>query len=114
MPARHVIHVAGPIYREGQDNERLLRAAVAAALDAAVRIGAKSIAFPAISAGIYGYPMPTATAILADEVFSWGNTHPGGVEEVLLVALDGDVAGHFQRGLDESIARRKPVGDEPD
>ncbi|MDJ0925926.1 MAG: glutamate racemase, partial [Acidimicrobiia bacterium] len=61
MPARHVIHVAGPIHREDQDNEGLLRSAVKAALDAAADVGARSVAFPAISAGIYGYPVAEAT-----------------------------------------------------
>lgn len=99
MPAEHVVHVAGPIYREGQDNEGLLRSAVAAALDAAVDIGAKSIAFPAISAGIYGYPMSEATAVLADEIVRWTTKLPGTLQEVRLVGFDETVAAHMRTGL---------------
>ena len=104
MPADHVIHVAGPIYREGQDNEGLLRSAVAAALEAAVGIGARSIAFPAISAGIYGYPIDQATAILADAVVRWTELHPGVVAEVRLVGFDAAAAAHMQNGLDRARA----------
>ncbi len=99
MPSRHVIHVAGPIYSTGQDNAGMLRAAVAGALGAAGEIGARSVALPAISAGIYGYPVAEATAVIADEVVTWTADHPGVVDEVRLLALDGEVAGHFARGL---------------
>jgi glutamate racemase len=99
LPAAHVIHVAGPIYRAGQDNEGLLRAAVAGALDAALRVGARTVALPAISAGIYGYPVAEATAVLADAVVGWLARHPGAIDEVLLVALDPTVAEHFRAGV---------------
>ena len=99
MPAEHVVHVAGPIYRNGQDNERMLRSAVSAALDAAASIGARSIAFPAISAGIYGYPVGEATATLASEVVDWVRDHPDAMGEVVLVGFDGATAGMFEAAL---------------
>jgi glutamate racemase len=102
LPAGHVIHVAGPIFRTGQDNEGLLRAAVSGALDAALDIGARSLAFPAISAGIYGYPVAEATALIADEVMRWFEGHPGEVDEVRLVALDANVARLFRDGVIEA------------
>jgi glutamate racemase len=102
MAAQHVIHVAGPIYREGQDNEGLLRAAVAGALEAAMNTGSRTIAFPAISAGIYGYPIEQATSILADEVVGWSDRHPGILDEVRLVALTPDVVDCFVRGLESA------------
>ncbi len=102
LPAGCVIHVAGPIYREGQENERLLRAAVTAALDEAERIGVTSVAFPAISAGIYGYPPAEAATVLADEVMQWTSNHPGPISEVRLVALDSAIAEHFRQGLGEA------------
>ncbi len=99
MPATHVVHVAGPIYREGQDNEGLLRGAVRAALDAANDAAARSVAFPAISAGIYGYPPSAATAVLADEAARWLLEHPGVMTDVRLVALDEGIAGLFADGV---------------
>ncbi len=104
MPARHVVHVAGPIYREGQDNEGLLRAAVGAALDAAHGIGARTVAFPAISAGIYGYPVPAATAVLADQVVNWLRKHPGAIGEVRLVAFERQVADLFEQGVAAALS----------
>ena len=56
LAARHVVHVVGPVFVEGGDNEDKLRRAVMTALDAALRLEASSVALPAISAGIYGYP----------------------------------------------------------
>ncbi|MCP4304811.1 MAG: glutamate racemase [bacterium] len=108
MPADHVIHVAGPIYRDGQDNEGLLRVAIAAALNAAREIKANSIAFPAISAGIYGYPRDEATAVLADEVVDWVVGQPHVLEEVRLVALDPEVADLFAAGLEIAVGRVRP------
>ena len=62
LHARHVVHTAGPIHDPtSDDNEPALRAAVCGALDAAADVGARSLAFPAISAGIYGYPPDEAT-----------------------------------------------------
>lgn len=104
LPAEHTIHVAGPIYQEGQDNEGLLRAAVAAALDATATVGATSIAFPAISAGIYGYPIAEATAVLADEIVQWTRANPGALREVRLVAYDAAAVAHMQDGLDDALA----------
>jgi O-acetyl-ADP-ribose deacetylase (regulator of RNase III) len=106
MPAEHVIHVAGPIYREGQDNEGLLRSAVAAALQAAAAVGARSIAFPAISAGIYSYPIADATTVLADEVVRWTGAHAGVLLEVRLVGYDQAAATQMLAGLDEAKASR--------
>lgn len=103
MPAGNVIHVAGPIFREGQDNEGLLRAAVSGALDAAVEIEARSVAFPAISAGIYGYPVAEATAVLADETAKWVVGNPERIDEIRLVGFNQAVANHFRNGLVAAI-----------
>lgn len=111
LPANYVVHVAGPIYRGGQDNEGLLRTAVSAALDAGFELGAHSVAFPAISAGIYGYPVEAATAVLGDEVVGWLCDNPGGPDEILLVALDAATARHFRAGIGEALAYRFGSGD---
>lgn len=99
MPASSVVHVVGPRYREGQANEAMLRAAVAAALDAAANLDARSIAVPAISAGIYGYPRAAATAVIADEARRWLDAHPTPIESIRLVAFDPATAADFEAGL---------------
>jgi O-acetyl-ADP-ribose deacetylase (regulator of RNase III) len=64
LPARWVIHAVGPVWRGGgAGEERLLASAVASALRRAEEIGAKSVALPALSTGVYGFPMERAAEI---------------------------------------------------
>lgn len=99
MPAHYVIHVVGPRYRTGQDNAGMLGDAVRAALDAAVDGGVRSVALPAISAGIFGYPPEEATAVIADACAAWLGTHPGTLKTVLLVGYDAATARLFAAAL---------------
>ncbi len=99
MPASDVVHVVGPVYAPGRDNEHMLRMAVRAALDTAQHLGASTVAMPAISAGIYGYPVEEATAVIADTVRSWLIDNPGVFAEVRLVAFGTDTADGFRAGL---------------
>ena len=64
LPARHVIHVVGPVWQGGHDGEpELLAACYAGALALADAAGLRSIAFPAVSTGVYGYPKQEAARI---------------------------------------------------
>jgi O-acetyl-ADP-ribose deacetylase (regulator of RNase III) len=99
LQAPHVIHVVGPRYAAGQDNPGILRDAVTAALDAAASIGARSVAFPAISTGIFGYPGAEAATVIAAAVVSWLDRHPGEVDEVRLVGFSRAAAEHFAAAL---------------
>ena len=99
MPASDVVHVVGPVYAAGQDNEARLSQAVRAALDTVQHLGASSVALPAISAGIYGYPIDEATAIIADTVSTWLTANPGVLTEVRLVAFGSETADGFRAAL---------------
>jgi putative ATPase len=99
LPARWVIHVAGPRYHAGQDNEGLLRGAVAAALDAAAAQGCRTVALPAISAGIFGYPLPEAARVAAAAAAAWAQEHPGSLDEIRLVGFGPAAAEAFAAGL---------------
>ena len=69
LPAKWVIHAVGPIWRGGQHGEpELLASAYRESLRLAVEHGARTIAFPAISCGVYGYPVSDAAAIAVREV----------------------------------------------
>ncbi|EPQ30508.1 uncharacterized protein PFL1_02034 [Pseudozyma flocculosa PF-1] len=70
LPAKHVIHTVGPVYSASKSDEsaRLLRSAYRTSLDQAVRHGVKSIAFPSISTGVYGYPFESACIEALSEV----------------------------------------------
>ena len=69
LPAKWVVHTPGPVYRDGKHGEpELLASCYRRALELAVENGAKSIAFPCISAGIYGYPAENAAKIAVETV----------------------------------------------
>ena len=68
LPAKWVIHTVGPIWRGGNNNEdQLLASCYQNSLKAAVEIGAKTVAFPSISTGAYGFPLERATKIALTE-----------------------------------------------
>lgn len=100
LEARWVIHVVGPRYAKGQDNEGLLQEAVTAALDAAVGVGATSIALPAISAGIFGYPPDEAVPVIVAATRRWIEHHPDKLSEIRFVGYDDAMADRFRRALD--------------
>jgi O-acetyl-ADP-ribose deacetylase len=100
LPAKYVIHVVGPRYREGQDNEGLLQEAVTAALDAAAVSGCRTVALPAISAGIFGYPRAEACQVIVAAARRWLDRRPGLISEIRLVAFDRDVADQFRNALE--------------
>ena len=76
LPARHVIHTVGPVYRDGLHGEpELLAAAYRASLALAEANRCASIAFPAISTGVYGYPKPEAAAIAIRATAAWLKDH---------------------------------------
>ena len=75
LPARHVIHTVGPVWRGGTSSEPdLLASCYRESLKLAVAHGIVSIAFPAISCGIYGYPIPAAARIAVTETTAFLRT----------------------------------------
>ncbi len=86
LPARQVIHTAGPVYRGGeQGEEALLRACYRNSLQRAVESGCKSIAFPLISSGIYGYPKEEALRVATAAIKDFLGSHD---LDVFLVLFD--------------------------
>ena len=68
LPSRHVIHTVGPVYRQRPQDSQLLAACYRNSLELAVAHGLKTVAFPAISCGVYGYPPEKACVIAVDTV----------------------------------------------
>jgi O-acetyl-ADP-ribose deacetylase (regulator of RNase III) len=84
LPAKYVIHAAGPIYRGGgHGEEKLLRDTYINALKCAVENGCKSVAFPLISSGIYGYPKEEALKIATSAIQKFIAVHDIDVTLVL-------------------------------
>ena len=98
LRARHVIHTVGPVWRGGTDGEpALLASCYRGALDLARVHHLRSIAFPAISCGIYGYPVDQAAAIAVHET----RARERDFDRILLVAFDRDVHAALSRCLSE-------------
>jgi len=102
LPARYVIHTVGPVWHGGgREEPQLLRHCYRNSLELAAQHGCHSIAFPAISCGIYGYPAAEAAAIAVDELRHWlsFNLEP---TELYLCAFDSEMAELYKRQLAES------------
>ncbi len=99
LSAKHVIHAVGPRYRDGRHGEpELLASCYAESLKLAVAHGVRSIAFPAISCGIYGYPIAEAARIAVSTVaeFLAGDAS---VERVVLACFGRDVLEAYEAAL---------------
>ncbi|HHC08403.1 MAG TPA: hypothetical protein ENK55_06775 [Actinobacteria bacterium] len=99
MPARIVVHVVGPVYSGAAEDPERLEAAVRAALEAAAAHDARSVALPAISAGIYGYPLAEAARVIVDSAARWVREHPDTLDEIRFVGYDAAAAAAFAAAL---------------
>ena len=92
LPAKWVIHAVGPVWRGGDRGEpELLASCYRSSLQLAIDNDIRSIAFPAISCGIYGYPVDAAAKIAVREVKTFIDAHPDALDRVILVAFGDDV-----------------------
>ncbi len=97
LPARFVIHAVGPIWRGGSAGEAEQLAAVyRAALELAQEHGLKSIAFPAISTGIYGYPLEAATNIAVSTIRA-GLLIPSSIDWVVFACFGPEILEAYRR-----------------
>ena len=100
LPARHVIHTVGPVWRGGGHGEGdLLANCYRNSLALARGHGVQSIAFPAISCGVYGYPVEQAAAIAVREIVELQRAH-GSPVSVLLVAFGDEMRGVLRDALE--------------
>ena len=77
LPAKFVIHTVGPVYRDGQHGEpEKLAGCYRNSLAVAIENGCRSVAFPCISTGVYGYPLEAAAEIAICEVNAFLASHP--------------------------------------
>lgn len=99
LPARFVIHTVGPVWRGGGNREPEMLASCYRSVFAIAREkGLKTLAFPAISCGIYGYPIPEATAIAVRETRAALEASPE-IEKVIFACFGDEVFGAYVRAL---------------
>ena len=103
LPARWVIHAVGPVWRGGDlGEEDLLASAVRSALERAEEIGAKSVALPAISTGVYGFPLRRAAEISVAEARRFSSSARS-VERIVFCLFDDSALAAFEKA-GESVA----------
>ena len=101
LPAKWVIHTVGPVWRGGDQGEpALLTACYRRAMEEAVRVGARTVAFPAISTGVYGYPKAAAATVAVATLRQALVAHPGAFDEVVLCCFSDDDRRTVQAQLD--------------
>ena len=99
LPARHVIHTVGPVWRGGSAGEpELLASCYRESLGLAVVHRIRTIAFPSISTGVYGYPLAAAAAVALGTVKQFLETHDG-IDEVRFVLFNDDACRCFSDAL---------------
>ena len=102
LPARHVIHTVGPVWHGGDsDEDALLASCYHSSLALAEENGLRTIAFPAISTGIYGFPRERAAGIAAWETLNWVAEHDS-LDEIILVCFGGRDLRIYQQALDDA------------
>lgn len=101
LKARHVIHTVGPVWRGGSEEEpQLLSSCYANSLQLALDHDVRSIAFPCISTGIYGFPKHLACQIAYGAAVHWLQTHPI-PERVLFCCFEEEDLGLYERRLNQ-------------
>ncbi len=101
LPARHVIHTVGPIWAGGTAGEpELLASCYRRCLALAADHGLRSLAFPAISCGVYGYPLRAAARIAVDEVRA-GLVRHADIASVVFACFSAEMLGIYRELLDE-------------
>ena len=104
LPAKFVFHAVGPVWRGGQDREpELLRSAIEKCLELAVENQCGSLAFPAISTGVYGYPKDLAAEMLLRTIRDFLQTRQQ-PKLVRMVLFDGGTYGAFARVLESMLS----------
>ncbi|KAF1014575.1 MAG: O-acetyl-ADP-ribose deacetylase [Stenotrophomonas maltophilia] len=117
LPARHVFHTVGPVWHDGnRDEPALLANCYWKSLQLAEKLDLQSIAFPAISCGVYGYPLYQAAQVAVTETLAWQRSHTQ-PRRIVLVAYNTAAFKAYQQALAaaaqplDSSAPLPPLGD---
>ncbi len=103
LPARHVIHTVGPVYRDAARDAPRLASCYRRSLEVAAAHGLRTIAFPGISTGVYGYPVREACRVALDAVIAFLREHPDAFDRVVLCQFGAEAQAIYE----EELARRR-------
>ena len=104
LPCKYVIHAVGPVWGEG-DEDAKLAAAVKGSLDTGAGLGCESLALPAISTGIFGFPRARAARVILGAAQDWAVQHPETtLKRVRIVLFDAESGGDFVSAAGEVLA----------
>lgn len=102
LPARYVIHAVGPVWRGGHFNEReLLASCYRRSLEEAMKLQCRSVAFPNISTGIYGFPKKEAAEIAIHQVKQFVERQPRAFDAIIFVCFDDENYRIYRQMLGE-------------
>jgi O-acetyl-ADP-ribose deacetylase (regulator of RNase III) len=101
LKARYVIHTVGPVWGEG-DEEAKLRSAVRSTLKLATERGFETLAMPAVSAGIFGFPKAQCAHIITDELGSFVKAEKTSLGVVDIYLMDPEIIGFFEKELERT------------
>jgi len=108
LPAQFVFHAVGPIYRDGRHGEpEQLASCYRTCLDLAEEHGLRTISFPAISTGAYGYPLEEATRVALQTIDARLREESCGVKDVLMVLFDQGTYSTYARIAEDRITSSK-------
>lgn len=100
LPAKHVIHTVGPVWRGGTNREpEILASCYRESLKLAMKHGLRTVAFSAISCGIYGYPVNAAADIAVGEVSRFVAAEPDAFDRILFVCFGDEVCTALAQSL---------------
>ncbi len=100
LPARHVIHTVGPVWQGGSKGESaLLASAYRSSLGLALQHSLRTIAFPAISTGVYGFPLDRAAQIAAATVAEVAAGNPEAFDQIVFCCFSEPDADHYRKAL---------------
>lgn len=101
LPSQHIIHTVGPVWRGGENGEpELLASCYRESLIRAREIRARTLGIPAISTGIYGYPLGQAARVAAETVTNEVRENPDAFDRIALVCFDPAAASAFTQALE--------------
>lgn len=104
LPAKYIIHTVGPVWRGGTNGEReLLASCYRRSIDVAAKNGVRTLAFPSISTGIYGYPIELAAKVAVDAVRSKVREYPA-IQEVVFCCFSPSDLAIYESVLSETDA----------